>query len=175
MGRNHCQPRLGWHFGNCDSCAICYPDTKGATGARLQLRGIEVQLQGGATSVASGAPVIFDTMKTNQTSFIAYNAVTGTITITQSGLYHINWWVGTDGILGGTDVFITFNIVTSQGDSVKASAPVVTGQIVGNGLIQITASTLTPVTMQLVNATDGSIDFASTPIKANLTIVAVNF
>jgi len=147
----------------------------GATGGITQLRGIEVQLQGEALTVASGAPVLFDTAITNQSLFMSYNAGTGLITITQSGVFYIDWWVSTDGIAGGEDVFITFSVITSAGDNIKASSPVGTGQISGNALIAITASPITPVTLQLVNATDGTIGYGFTLIKANLTIFNVAF
>jgi hypothetical protein len=147
----------------------------GATGGTTQLRGIEIQLQGETSTVASGAPVLFDTAITNQSLFMSYNAGTGLITITQSGVFYIDWWVSTDGIAGGEDVFITFSIITSAGDNIRASSPIGTGQISGNALIAITASPITPVTLQLVNATDGTIGYGFTPIKANLTIFNVTF
>jgi len=168
MGRNHCG--LGWRFGNCYPCISCCPCINETTGAKSLLRGIEVQLQGEATTVASRSSVVFDTLIANQAQFIAYNAITGTVTITQSGLYHINWWVATDGIAGGRDVFIAFSIITSAGDNIKASSPNGTDQISGNALIAITASPINPVTLQLVNATDGTIAYASIPIKASFSI-----
>jgi hypothetical protein len=143
----------------------------GGTGATTQLRGMQVQLQDvEAISVASGDPVVFDTTISSESPFITYDGL-GTLTITQTGVFYVDWWVSTDGIEGGTDTAITFAIVTSAGDNIQASSPIGTGQITGNALIAIAA----PVTMQLVNATDGTIGFGLTPIKADLTIVNVTF
>lgn len=148
----------------------------GAPGFTTQLRGLEVQLQSAAVvSVATGAPVIFDTTISALSPFISYNPITGEVIITQTGIFYINWWVSADGIGGGTDTIITFAIVTSAGDNIRASTPIQTGQIRGNALIAVSASPVTPVTLRLVNATDGTIGFGTTPIKADLTIVNVTF
>jgi hypothetical protein len=124
-------------------------------------------------SVAPGDPVLFDTVVSPLAGFISYNGLTGTITITQSGVYYLNWLVSTDGIEGGTDLVLTFAIVTSQPNTIKASSPIVTGEISGNALISIVASIGFPVTLQLINATNGTIGYGATPIKADLTIVCV--
>ena len=154
--------------------------TTGATGVNgepgftTQLRGLQVQLQDpDIISIAPGDPVIFDTIINDLSAFMSYSA--GVITITQSGVFYINWWVSSDGIGGGADVFIRFAIITSSGDNIQASSPILTGQISGNALISIIASPALPVTLQLVNATDGTIAFGPTPIKADLTIVNVTF
>ncbi len=144
--------------------------TTGSTGATMQLRGIEIQLQDAASDLAPGAPVIFDTIVSSQSAFISYDDSTGEITIDQTGLFYINWWVSVDGIMGGTDTVPTFSITSSGGDNIMASSPNVTNQISGNALIQVSAS---PLTLQLENATDGTIAFAVVPIKADLTIVHV--
>jgi hypothetical protein len=177
--KHHCGKS---HF-NCDRSyniiiknkAICKcAKARGARGA-TQLRGMEVQLLGVAATVAPGAPVIFDTIVSSQSPFISYNSLTGQIIITQTGVFYINWWVSTDGILGGLDVTPTFSIVSSDGNNIRASSPNVTNQMSGNALMEITASPVNPVTLQLINATDGTIGFATTPIKADLTIVNVTF
>ena len=145
----------------------------GTPGFTTQIRGLEVQLQDvEATTVASGAPVIFDTTINDLSAFLSYNNITGEITISQTGVFYINWWVSTDGLAGGADLVITFAITTSQGDNIQASTPILTGQISGNALIEVIAS---PVTLRLVNATDGTIGFGATPIKADLTIINVTF
>lgn len=145
----------------------------GATGPTTQLRGLEVQLQGETATVATGTPVIFDTLISSQSPFISYNTGTGTITITQTGVYYINWWISTDGVDGGIN--LTFSIVTSAGDNIRASSPLVTGQIVGNALISVIASAITPVTLQLVNVTGLTVGYGITPIRADLTIMNVTF
>lgn len=157
---------------NCSPCNNCH---KCPTGPQTQIRGLEIELQGAVRSITTGAPIIFDTIVSSLASFISYNPLTGTVTITRSGVYDIDWWVSTDGLVDGTDIVITFSIVTSQGDNIQASTPIITGQISGNALISVIASPINPVNLQLVNATSGTIGFGSTPIKADLTIKSVTF
>lgn len=137
-----------------------------------QLSGLQVQLQAAAISVADGAPVIFDTTITNSSPFITYNSITGTITITASGIYYINWWISTDGAEAST--FVAFSINTSAGDSIEAASPIITGQLIGNALLSITASAINPVTLQLVNTTGQTASFGTTPVRADLTIINVS-
>jgi hypothetical protein len=86
------------------------------------------------------------------------------------GVYYIDWWVSADGIEGGTALVPTFAITTSVGDNIQASSPLITGQISGNALIAVVAA---PVTLQLVNATDSTIGFGLTPIRASLSVINV--
>jgi hypothetical protein len=103
---------------------------------------------------------------------IAYNVVTGTFTITETGVFYINWWISVDGMDGGVDIVPTFTIMTSAGDIISSSSPIITGQMSGNALLGIVAS---PVTFQLINDTDSTIGFGVTPVKADLTIFNVTF
>ncbi|GBG58521.1 hypothetical protein SPFL3101_03884 [Sporomusaceae bacterium FL31] len=130
---------------------------------------MQVQLQDvEAVSVAAGAPIIFDTTVSDQSLVITYAA--GTVTITLPGVYYIDWWVSVDGIEGGTAIVPTFAITTSAADNIQASSPLITDQMSGTALIAVAAP---PVTLQLVNATDSTIGFGLTPIRANLTIINV--
>jgi len=149
-------------------------DATGTTASIPQLSGREIQLQSAAAvSVASGTAVLFDTTVSDHSLFIAYNTATGTITVTQTGVFYINWWVSTDGMADGLSVVPAFSIITSQGDNIEASSPIQTGQMSGNALLEIVASPGSPVTLQLINATDSTIGFGATPIKADLTIFNV--
>lgn len=160
--RHHCNSKSN----ECDECDEC------PTGATTQLRGLQVQLQSeNVITVASGAPIMFDTIISPLSSFISYNL--GMITITQSGVFYINWWVSTNSMSGGTDVVPTFSINT--GGIISASSPIQKGQMSGNALITVTASPVLPVTFSLVNSTNATITFGTTPIKADLTIVNVTF
>lgn len=78
-------------------------------------------------------------------------------------------------MINGTDTAPTFAIITSTGDNIQASCPISQGQMSGNALLDITASLVTPVTLQLVNVTDSTIGFGFTPVKADLTIINVSF
>lgn len=158
-------------YDECDECERHHCN-ECPTGATTQLRGLQVQLQSqNVITVAPGAPIMFDTIISPLSSFISYNL--GVITITQSGVFYINWWVSTNSMSGGTDVVPTFSINT--GGIISASSPIQKGQMSGNALITVTASPAFPVTLSLVNSTNATIAFGTTPIKADLTIVNVTF
>ncbi|WP_198931054.1 hypothetical protein [Sporomusa sphaeroides] len=74
-------------------------------------------------------------------------------------------------MIGGTDLFLRFSITTSAGDNIGASSSIVTENLGGSALISVVA----PVDMQLINATDNTVGFGATPIKADLTIIHVTF
>jgi len=137
-----------------------------------ELEGAQVQLQGDVLTIADGAPVIFDTLITDNSSGIAYDAITGEITITESGTYYINWWFSADGSPIATT--IDLSIVTSTGGIITASNPVLSGQMSGNALLDITASVGTPVTIQLINTTGNEIFVGATTVRADLTIINVD-
>ncbi|SDN35192.1 hypothetical protein SAMN04488502_1211, partial [Dendrosporobacter quercicolus] len=145
----------------------------GATGVGSELAGVQVQLQDPAViSVAAGTNVLFDTTVSNQSTAISYDPLTGALAITESGIYYIAWWVAADGIQGGTAIVPTFAITSSAGDNIQASSPIISGQLSGNALLAITAAPGSPVTLQLINATDSLIGYGMTPVKADLTIIS---
>ncbi|MBP2643869.1 MAG: Collagen triple helix repeat (20 copies) [Firmicutes bacterium] len=138
-----------------------------------QLRGLQLQLQNPIeNTIAPGETVLFDTIITAQSQSISYNN-SGIITITESGLFYINWWVVTDGMERGTDLAPIFSIITSAADNDRASRTAITGQVNRNALITISASPELPVTLQLINGTDSTIAFSGTRIKADITIINV--
>lgn len=138
---------------------------------RAVLKGLQLQLQSNTMqTITNGANVIFNTEISRQSPYITYNNITGLVTIRKSGVYHIEWWTATEGILAGTDTGVTFSIITSAGHNIKASSPITVGQIVGNALIEIFASYDVPVTLRLVNQTNGTVGLAQTQVKANLIV-----
>ncbi|SMD13407.1 hypothetical protein [Sporomusa malonica] len=138
-----------------------------------QLQGLQLQLQNPiGNTIAPGETVLFDSIITAQSLSISYNN-SGIITITESGLFYIHWWVVTDGMEGGTALAPIFSIITSAADNDRASSTAITGQVNGNALIPIFASPELPVTLQLINGTDSTIAFSETPIKADITIISV--
>lgn len=65
------------------------------------LKVYQVQLQGSPFEIVTdGANVIFDTIISDQSNNIAYNAATGEFTIIGAGNYYIDWWVTIDGSAG---------------------------------------------------------------------------
>jgi hypothetical protein len=144
----------------------------GSAGPTTALTGLEVQLQTGVgNSVSDNAPIIFDTLVNDFSPSISYNALNGEITITQSGIYYINWWVSTNG--STISQTLSFAIQSSAGDNILASSPVIVGTLSGNALISATASVGSPLILRLVNVTGNNVILASTDVQADLTIITV--
>jgi hypothetical protein len=141
--------------------------TPGTTGA---LEGIQAQLQGSpASPIADGATVKFDTVLTDHSERISYNAATGVFTLTGVGLYYINWWVATDGSAGPVNMVFAVN---ADGIPVAiGNSPIVTGQVNGNAFISVDGS---PITVTLTNLTGASIMFGNSPIQADLSIFTIS-
>jgi hypothetical protein len=136
----------------------------------VALAGIQVQLAAvEAGTVDNGAAVIFDTVVNDQSPNISYSAFTGDFTVTATGNYYVTWWVATDGAAAATTV--TFAIELNGAGGVSASSPIVTGQLSGSALITVGAA---PATIALVNTTGDTVNFAATPIQANIIIVEVS-
>jgi hypothetical protein len=103
---------------------------------------------------------------------IAYDIATGTVTISATGVYYVNWWLAADGIAGdGTATVPTFAIATSTAGTFLASSPIGSGQFSGNALIFVAA---VPVTFQLVSAIDSTTFLGVLPVRADLTILNVS-
>ena len=85
---------------------------------------------------------------------ISYDSVTGVITFNEAGRYLINWWVATQSSQSPSGV--VFALSSSQGDFLEGDSPAKTGEIVGVGIINVSAP---PVTAFLVNASLGSHDY----------------
>jgi hypothetical protein len=136
-----------------------------------QLTGIQVQLQAEETPIVPTlTPVIFNTIINDFSPFISYDSSTGTVTITETGVFYVNWWAAVD-FSDGPDLSVTLAIITSAGDNIQASSPIISSQISGDALLAVIS---TPFTLQLVNVTAGNIAFGSAPVKAGLTVLEVS-
>lgn len=134
------------------------------------LTGDEIQLQTSAqVTIANGSPIIFDTTINDQLNNISYNPITGTVSITASGTYYVNWWISADG--STINPTIDFALVTSTGKTITASTPALTDQFSGNALLTVTATPSSPVTFQIVNKTGNDVFLGATTVKADLTII----
>lgn len=120
--------------------------------------------------MANGANVIFNTNLNSISPNVAYSAMTGVFTITETGTYYVNWWVNTNG--AGASPNVAFAIETSAGGFFSATSPVpiVTGQISGNALITVTSA---PVTFALVNISGATVTFGTSTVQADLTLVQI--
>ncbi|MEY8356390.1 hypothetical protein AALB39_23995 [Lachnospiraceae bacterium 54-53] len=117
-------------------------------------------------SVANGSNVIFDTT-VFLTGNISYNSATGVITFNEPGRYVIDWWVATQSSASTNGA--VFALSSSQGDFLEGNSPIKTGEVVGIGIVEVSAA---PVTLFLVNASTSTIFYSTVvPLKATLVVV----
>jgi hypothetical protein len=134
------------------------------------LQGFQAQLQGSpAEIITDGANVIFDTVISDQSGNVSYNAATGEFTLNGAGNYYIDWWVTTDGSAGPVNMI--FGILVNGTLVALGNSPIVTGQVNGNAFI--TVGDL-PVTVTLANQTGADVLYANIPAQANITILTVS-
>ena len=124
---------------------------------------IERQAAGAA---AASSNVIFDSVVFSAGN-VSYNNLTGVITFNEAGRYVINWWVATQSSTSANGA--VFALSTSQGDILEGNSPIKTGEVYGVGIVDVTAA---PVTMALMNTSNGTINYAAlVPLKATLVVV----
>ena len=117
-------------------------------------------------SILPGANVIFDAIQ-YKAGNINYNTSTGVITFNEAGRYVINWWVATQTSTGANGMI--FALSSSQGDFIQSDSPIKTGEVYGQGIIDVTSA---PVTLSLLNSTTTNIIYSTiVPIKASLMLV----
>lgn len=138
----------------------------GPTGPDGNLTGIQVQLVGPIITIGDEEPILFNTIVNNLSPDITYNPITGQISFNSNGVYYINWWVAVDGSTVAN--YVSLAIITSAGDTIEASTPILSDQMSGNALLNITTA---PVTARLINITGNDIFIGNVPVQADLTII----
>ena len=108
-------------------------------------------------SVANASNVIFDTVMYSYGN-ISYNSVTGVITFNTTGTYYCDWWVSFDnaGVFADEVLATAFALSSSQGDFIVGANPLVAGQVIGNGIIEVVSA---PVTLSLVNSSSHNVNY----------------
>ena len=118
-----------------------------------------------AGNVDMSENVVFDSVLINSGS-ITYNSTSGEITLNDIGKYHINWWIATQAV--NSSVGAVFALSASNGALIKGNSPTNLNSFTGLGIVDVT---LAPVTIKLVNSSDGRAYLASTTqIKAMLSV-----
>jgi hypothetical protein len=131
-----------------------------------------VQLQGSSGgTITNGANVLFDTVINAPSANITYNAGIGMFSINEPGTYYISWWVNTDGAEAETTTSFGVNVVSGPTILAYSPAPVVTLQLSGNALLTVTT---TPTEFSLFNNSGATVDYGTSPIQADLTIIEVS-
>ena len=145
----------------------------GPTGPGSELSGLQVQLQGSSGgTVADGTNVLFDTVINAPTANIVYNAGIGNFFITQPGNYYISWWINTDGAGAETTVSFGIRVISGGGPTILSSspAPITTLQLSGSALLTVTTI---PTVFSFFNDSGATVNYGTSPIQANLTIIEV--
>lgn len=156
-------------YNPCSQNGSCCCDN---TNACKTTHTIQLQLEDpNLIQIEAGKPIIFDKLITQTSGSIQYDQGTGEIYILKSGTYYLNWWVGVDSIMYGDDIFVAFEVVTSQGQKINSSSANTFGQVVGNAILPINVCNYVPMKIKLINSTDGTIGFGQSPIKASLVIM----
>jgi len=102
---------------------------------------------------------------------ISYDNNTGVITIGEPGRYMINWWIATQS--SPTTNAPVFTLYSSLGNVIKSNSPIITGEVVGFGLINAVTA---PVTISLVNNSAAIINYSDiVPVKATLTVIQESY
>ena len=145
-----------------------------------QLRGLEATLTAGAGgTVADGFPIPFNNLISNNA--LGASFVTGTVTLTKTGTYLVNWWVapdmtvaavekedGTATAAGQIAEEISFAVALNGQIVSGACAPCGTGQISGSTLVTVTSS---PTTLQIVNDSGENVLLSEVSAQAGVTVV----
>jgi len=117
--------------------------------------GIAIQLQkSNASSIPSNAIVAFNSAIFHAVSGIGYDNVTGFITITDPGLYFVEWNAATDS--GG--IHVGFALETSNGERFVGYSPQTHGSLSSSAVIAVGERA---VTLSLRNISPGTISFPS--------------
>lgn len=98
---------------------------------------------------------------------ISYSLVNGDMVFSKNGRYFVHWWVVTQS--SNSTNGVNFALTSTAGDYIYGASSVKKGEVSGIGIIDVVDS---PVTLALINASDGNVSLSSeVPVKASLIIV----
>lgn len=124
-------------------------------------------------TVASGAPITFDTALATSSGDITYDYATGEITFGAIGVYHVQWFVAqqTGHATNGSSFAIQSTPVGTGLIDVEASNHVKISQTSGFAIVEIIT---TGQSVQLVNTANNTVALSTiVPIKASLAAFAI--
>ncbi len=140
----------------------------GATGPEISSTLIDaIWVTGGLSSLANGAAVPFDNIRTDRGN-ISYNQGTREFIINETGYYLVNWWIATGGIPAPSTInfALRLNGVTQS----QSASPLGTGQVSGTAVVWVAQA---PSTLTLVNDSGAAISIPATAAQGDITIVKV--
>lgn len=131
---------------------------------------IVLQLQkNSSNSILNNNNFIFDQIIT-AIGNISYDNMTGVVTISENGLYMIDWCIATQSSPGSPSVI--FKLISDKGHAFDSNSPDKTGSVSGIAVLNVDDA---PLNFSLVNASDAGVFFPNTIIsKANLRVFSLN-
>ncbi len=101
---------------------------------------------------------------------ISYDDVTGVVTISENGLYMIDWWVAMQATSGSPSAI--FKLISDKGHEFDSNSSNKTGSMGGVAILNVDDA---PVNFSLVNASNATAFFSNTIIsKATLRVFSLN-
>ena len=132
-----------------------------------QLRGMQLSLAGSSGgTVQNGANVPFDTVGANNMLGVSYAPGSGTVTISRTGTYLVNWWVAVEGTQ--TAESLAFAISLNGTDVQTSYSDIGGGQVYGTAIVNVTSI---PATLSLVNRSGDAVTYVTASGQSGMTIV----
>ena len=131
-----------------------------------RLRGMQLSLVGSsAGSVVHGDCVDFDAVNSNNTLGLSYTPGSGSITISRTGTYLVNWWVAVENTQ--TTEMLAFAASLNGSDVATSYSDIGGGQIYGTAIVNVSSI---PAALSLVNRSAGDVTLATAGVQAGLTV-----
>ena len=129
---------------------------------------LQIELKSSAP-INVGAKVPFTSIAT-QLGSITYDSGNQKITLSEAGVYLVNWWLATQSSASSNGA--VFALTSSQGDYLIGDSPIKAGEVCGVAVIHVTAP---PVTLSLVNTGTAPVYLAGqVPLQGSLAVTEEN-
>ena len=131
-----------------------------------RLRGMQLSLVGSSGgTVDAGHPVSFDAVNTNNTLGVSYTPGSGSVTLSKTGTYLVNWWVAVEN--AQTAEALIFATSQNGSDVQSSYSDIGGGQVYGTAIINVTS---VPTTLQLINRSSAEVTYVTAAGQAGMTI-----
>lgn len=142
------------------------PGESGPPGPAALAHGLHAQLTGSAAStIPNGENVIFDSIISDLSSNVNYNATNGEFTFTESGNYYVSWWIAVDG--AESSPFVEFTLFLDDIPVSIGASPIVSTQLVGQALFTASENQV----LTLTNTIGQGAFLGNTTIQADIIIL----
>jgi len=132
------------------------------------LRGMQLSLTThSAGTVESGEAIPFNSIVANNTVGLSYAPTSGEVTFNCTGTYLVNWWVAID---NAQPQEVAFSLQLNGNEVQTSYSDIGGGQIYGTAILPVSAI---GSELSLVNASGGTITYATTKGQAGMTVTQV--